>query len=148
VASLVKQDLIDNYQAGDSSTSFFLVANPMRPNGGILMRGKGLPTIPVLGATFYGATPNNSAVLNDGGTPGDPTDDTYVYPTVDVAHQYDGLGGDFPVRPLNLLATFNTLAGYYYLHGNVVYKPFSDALTRERWATPPTTSSPPTPFRS
>jgi hypothetical protein len=32
------------------------------------------------------------------------------------------------VRPLNLLATVNALAGYYYLHGNVVNKPLSDAL--------------------
>jgi hypothetical protein len=40
------------------------------------MRGNGLPTIPFFGITFYGATPTDSAVLDDGGTPGDPTDDT------------------------------------------------------------------------
>ena len=127
VASLVKQDLIDNYQPGDPSTSFDLVANAMRPNGGVLMRGKGLPTIPFFGITFYGATPTNSPVVNDGGTPDDPTDDTYLYPTVDVAQQYDGLGGDFPVRPLNLLATFNAIAGFIYLHGDVINRPLSDA---------------------
>jgi hypothetical protein len=128
VAALAKRDLINNYQAGDPSTSFLLVADPMRPNGGILMRFKGVPTIPLLGITFWGAAPTNSAVLNDGGTPSDPSDDTYAYPTVDVAQQYDGLGGDFPVRPLNLLATINALAGYYYLHGNVVNEPLSDAV--------------------
>jgi hypothetical protein len=127
IASLVKKDLIDSHQPGDPSTSFVLVANAMRPNGGILERGQGLPTIPFFGITFYGATPTNSPVVNDGGTPGDPTDDTYLYPTVDVAQQYDGLGGDFPVRPLNLLATFNAIAGFVYLHGNVVNRPLSDA---------------------
>ena len=128
VAALAKRDLIDDYHAGDPSTSFLLVADPMRPNGGILMRFKGVPTIPLLGITFWGAAPTNSAVLNDNGTPSDPSDDTYVYPTVDVAQQYDALGGDFPVRPLNLLATINALAAYLYLHGNVVNKPLSEAL--------------------
>ncbi|MGX9787660.1 PE-PPE domain-containing protein [Mycobacterium sp. MMS18-G62] len=127
IASLVKRDLIDNFQAGDPSTSFEFVANAMRPNGGVLERGVGLPTIPFFGITFYGAAPTNSPVVNDGGTPDDPTDDTYLYPTIDVAQQYDGLGGDFPVRPLNLLATFNAIAGFAYLHGNVINRPLSDA---------------------
>jgi hypothetical protein len=128
IASLVKRDLIANYQPGDPSTSFVMVANAMRPNGGILERGVGLPTIPFLGVTFYGSAPTNSPVIDNGGTPDDPSDDTYVYPTVDVAQQYDGLGGDFPVRPLNLLASFNALAGFYYLHGNVINKSLTDAV--------------------
>lgn len=127
VASLVKQDLIDNYVAGDQK-SFLFVANPMRGNGGILMRGVMLPSIPFFGITFYGATPTDSEVLDDNGTPDDPTDDTYAYPSADYAQQYDGFGGDFPFRPLNLLATFNALAGYALLHGDVVNKPSSDAL--------------------
>ncbi|HKP40588.1 PE-PPE domain-containing protein [Mycobacterium sp.] len=127
IAALVKRDLIDNHQASDPSTSFEMVANAMRPNGGILERGAGLPTIPFFGITFYGAAPTDSPVVNDGGTPNDPTDDTYLYPTIDVAQQYDGLGGDFPVRPLNLLATFNAIAGFAYLHGNVINRPLSDA---------------------
>lgn len=126
VASLVKRDLVDNYVAGDTA-SFFLVANAMRGNGGILMRGFGLPTIPFLGITFYGATPTDSEVLDDGGTPADPTDDTYAYPTVDVAQQYDIFGGDAPYRPMNLLATVNSLAAYYYLHGDVVNRPLNEA---------------------
>jgi hypothetical protein len=65
--------------AVDPSTSFLLVADPMRPNGGILMRFKGVPTIPLLGITFWGAAPTNSAVLNDNGTPSDPSDDTFVH---------------------------------------------------------------------
>ena len=127
VASLVKQDLIDNYEAGDQK-SFLFVANPKRGNGGILMRGIMLPSIPFVGITFYGATPTDSEVLDDNRTPDDPTDDTYAYPSADYAQQYDGLGGDFPFRPFNLLATFNALAGYALLHGGVVNKLSSEAL--------------------
>ncbi|WP_158240327.1 PE-PPE domain-containing protein [Mycobacterium hubeiense] len=76
--------------------SFLLLANPNRPNGGILKRLEGL-YIPILGATFDGATPN----------------DDYV--TVDVARQYDAIA-DFPEYPLNLLADLNALAGYFYIH--------------------------------
>jgi hypothetical protein len=83
--------------------SFILVANPNRPNGGILERGNIFnlqPTIPLLGVTFSGATPTN--------TP---------YTTVDVARQYDGVA-DAPTNPLNLLADANAIAGVYYLHSN------------------------------
>jgi PE-PPE domain len=83
--------------------SFILVANPNRPNGGILERGNignTQPTIPFLGVTFSGATPTN--------TP---------YTTVDVARQYDGVA-DAPTNPLNLLADANAVAGFYYLHSN------------------------------
>jgi hypothetical protein len=117
VASLVKRDLVDNYVPGHT-TSFFLISNPMRGNGGILMRGFGLPTIPFFGITFYGATPTDSAVLDDG---------SFAYPTVDVAQQYDIFGGDAPYRPLNLLATINSLAAYFYLHGDVIDRPLTDA---------------------
>jgi hypothetical protein len=120
VASLVKRDLIDNPQPGDPSTaSFNLVSNAMRPNGGILERFNGFPSIPFFGISFYGAAPTNSAVLNGG---------TFAYPTVDVAQQYDALGGDFPALPLNLLATINSFAAYAFLHGNVVNQPISNAL--------------------
>ena len=57
VASLVKRDLIEDYQPGDPSRSIVIVANPMRGNGGILMRLVHLPSIPFFGITFYGATP-------------------------------------------------------------------------------------------
>ena len=126
MASLVKRDLIASYLPGDPSRSFIFAANPMRGNGGILMRLIMLPSIPFFGITFYGAAPTNSPV-DDNGTP-DPSDDTFVYPTVDYAQQYDGLGGDFPFRPLNLLALVNSLLGYAFLHGGVVNKPSSEAL--------------------
>jgi hypothetical protein len=123
VASLEKQALVNSYQAGDPSVSFNLVSNPMRPNGGILERFVGFPSIPFFGISFYGPTPTNSAVTN-GGTP----NDTFAYPTIDVAQQYDALGGDFPDRPLNLLADINSFAAYALLHGNVVNQPISRAL--------------------
>ncbi|WP_280833863.1 PE-PPE domain-containing protein [Mycolicibacterium frederiksbergense] len=78
--------------------SFVLVANPNRPNGGILSRFEGL-YIPILGVSFDGATPNDG------------------YATIDVAREYD-LIADFPKYPLNLLADLNALFGYVYLHGN------------------------------
>ncbi|MGD9619764.1 MAG: PE-PPE domain-containing protein [Mycolicibacterium sp.] len=118
IASLAKLDLIGDYQTGDAAVPFMLVANPMRPNGGVLMRGKGLPTIPILGISFIGSSPTDSAMLADG---------AYANPTVDIARQYDGLGGDFPVRPLNLLALVNALLGYVVLHGETVEVPFDEA---------------------
>lgn len=123
IASLLKQDLIADYSAGDPAMPFMLVANPMRPNGGVLMRGAGLPTIPILGITFTGASPTDSVMLPDG---------TYAYPTIDIARQYDGLGGDFPVRPLNLFATLNALLGYGLLHGETVDVPFGEARYQGR----------------
>ena len=115
VASLVKKDLIQNRPA-DTDVSFFLLANPMRPNGGILSRGPEGLTIPIVGITFYGATPTNSC------TPGGD-----CYETVDVAAQYDGLGGDAPASITNLLAVANAALGYYYLHGDLQNRSFGDA---------------------
>ncbi|MGV0742062.1 PE-PPE domain-containing protein [Mycolicibacterium sp. XJ870] len=78
--------------------SFVFIANPNRPNGGILARFEGL-YIPILGVSFDGATPDDG------------------YPAIDVARQYD-LVADFPKYPLNLLADLNALMGYFYLHPN------------------------------
>jgi PE-PPE domain len=77
--------------------TYVLVANPARPNGGILERFRGL-TIPILNITTNGATPTGGA-------------DTY-----DITRQYDGWA-DFPVYPLNILAVANAIAGIVYLHG-------------------------------
>ncbi|MBV8966564.1 MAG: PE-PPE domain-containing protein [Mycobacteriaceae bacterium] len=78
-----------------------LIANPNRPNGGILERFAGV-YIPILGVTFSGATPTNTGMT-----------------TVDVARQYDGWA-DWPTNPLNLLADINAGFGIYYLHGNYI----------------------------
>jgi hypothetical protein len=116
VASLVKKDLIANPPA-NTDVSFFLLANPMRPNGGILARGPEGLTIPIIGITFYGATPTDSCEGPGG-----------CYETVDVAAQYDGLGGDAPASITNVLAIANAVAGYYYLHGDLQDAEFDDAL--------------------
>jgi hypothetical protein len=83
--------------APDQTTTYVLISNPSRPNGGILERFDGL-RIPILDVTFSGATPEA------GGT------------TYDVGRQYDGWS-DFPKYPLNLLATLNAIAGTIFLHG-------------------------------
>jgi hypothetical protein len=120
VASLLKKDIIENpdaypeLQPGD--VSFFLLSNPMRPNGGVLARGPEGLTIPIIGITFYGATPTNSC--NASGE---------CYDTVDVAAQYDGLGGDAPASLTNLLAIANAVAGYYYFHGDMQNASLEDA---------------------
>ena len=86
----------------------------MRPNGGILGRGFEGLTIPIIGITFYGP-PRTAARA----TPCSPERRTCHYPTVDVAQQYDFLGGDAPARPLEPLAFANSIAAYVLLHGNV-----------------------------
>ncbi len=115
VASLVKRDLIANPRA-EGETSFFLLANPMRPNGGILARGPEGLTIPIIGITFYGATPTDSC------------DQGPCMPTVDAAAQYDFMGGDAPASLTNVLAIANSLAAYYYLHGDLQNADFEDAV--------------------
>lgn len=118
IASLAKAELIDTYEIGDPAVSFMFIANSMRPNGGVLMRLHRWPTIPVLEISFPGATRTDSAGLGDG---------LFAYPTVDFVRQYDALGGDFPLRPLNLVALANSLLGYGLLHGETVDVPFSQA---------------------
>jgi hypothetical protein len=103
VAALAKRDLIDDPGTAPADTNFFLIADPLRPNGGILARGFEGMTIPFVGITFYGPAPTNSCCFD----------------TVDVAQQYDFLGGDAPARPLNLPAMFNSFAAYGLLHGSV-----------------------------
>ena len=88
----------------------------MRPNGGFLSRGPEGLTIPILGVTFYGATPTDSCETGD------------CYETVDVAAQYDGLGGDAAVGLTNVLAVLNAVMGYVLLHGDMQNASFDDAL--------------------
>lgn len=78
-------------------TTYVLLANPNRPNGGFLERFDGI-TIPILDVTGSGATPD------EGGT------------TYDIALQYDGWS-DFPRHFTHILSTVNALAGTIFLHG-------------------------------
>lgn len=120
VASLVKRDLIANPREG-GATSFFLLANPMRPNGGILALGPRGLTIPILGIPFYGPTPTNSCEVGE------------CMPSVDAAVQYDILGGDAPSSLTNVLALVNAVAGYLLLHGNLANASFEDALYQDSY---------------
>ncbi|MEO3757892.1 PE-PPE domain-containing protein [Mycobacterium sp. B14F4] len=116
IASLAKRDLIENPGETPTVASFFLLANPMRPNGGILARGPQGLTIPIIGVTFYGATPTDSCDVGP------------CMPTVDVAPQYDPFGGDAPASLTNLLAIINAVAGYAFLHGEAQNATFGDAV--------------------
>jgi hypothetical protein len=119
VASLVKLDLINGAPpGGPQSAEFFLIANAMRPNGGILARGFEGMTIPGLGITFHGPTPTSSC--QDAGP---------CYETTDVAAQYDLFGGDAPAVPWNLLSWVNSGAAYFYLHGEVPSRSLADPTT-------------------
>jgi hypothetical protein len=119
IASLLKKDMIANPEkypdVGPGDVSFFLLSNPMRPNGGFLSRGPTGLTIPILGVTFHGATPTNSCQTGE------------CYQTVDVVRQYDGLGGDAAVSLLNPLAVINATMGFLLLHGDMQYSDFDDA---------------------
>jgi hypothetical protein len=84
VATVEKRFLAQNPVPG-TTVGFNLIANPNRPDGGILERFAGL-YIPIVGVTFNGATPTDTGM-----------------PTVDVAREYDGWA-DFPTNPLNPLA--------------------------------------------
>ena len=106
VATLEKAKLAA--EPNPPATSFFLLENPNRPDGGILARAPGL-TIPILGVTFSGPTPTDTS-----------------FPTIDVARQYDGVA-DAPLNPLNLLADVNAVIGYAELHGSAPSLSLSDA---------------------
>ncbi|WP_205873861.1 PE family protein [Mycobacterium camsae] len=82
----------------NSQVNFVLLGNPMNPNGGVAARFAGL-TLPSLGFTFYGATPDN------------------VFPTVNYTLEYDGFA-DFPRYPINLLADLNAVMGIPFVHGD------------------------------
>jgi hypothetical protein len=80
-----------------SQLNFSLIGDPMNPNGGLLARFAPL-TVPSLGLTFYGATPDNS------------------FPTTITTLEYDGFA-DFPQYPINFLSDVNAFAGILYVHG-------------------------------
>ena len=100
------------YKATHTGNTYILVANPNRPNGGILERFEGMH-IPILDVTFNGATP--------------ATDD----PTIDVSRQYDGWS-DFPTYLWNPLAIANALAGMALVHGNTQFVLTADDLKAAR----------------
>lgn len=97
-----KLDLTGMSAQDKSQLTFLLLANPNRPNGGILERFAPL-FVPFLGLTASGPTPTDTGIE-----------------TIDIALQYDGIA-DLPMYPLNLLADLNVLAGAY-LHASYMTK--------------------------
>ena len=79
-----------------SDVSFVLTGNPNNPNGGLFERLNPL-SIPALGITFNGPTPDN------------------LYPTTIYTQEYDGFA-DVPRYPIDFLSDLNSLAGIYYVH--------------------------------
>lgn len=86
------------YKATHTGNTYVLVANPSRPNGGVMQRFRGL-TIPFVDVTFSGPTPATGDY------------------TVDVVRQYDGWA-DWPTYLWNPVAVANALMGIVLVHGN------------------------------
>ncbi|HEU0191042.1 MAG TPA: PE-PPE domain-containing protein [Mycobacterium sp.] len=92
----------------DSPLNFVLLADPNEPNGGLFERLDGV-TIPSLGITFNGATPDD------------------LYPTTIYMQAYDGFA-DIPRYPINFLADLNSILGIQFVH------PTYQGLTAEQLA--------------
>ena len=80
----------------DSPLNFVLLADPNQPDGGLFERLSGV-TIPSLGITFNGATPDD------------------IYPTTIYMQAYDGFS-DVPRYPIDFLADLNSVLGIQYVH--------------------------------
>ena len=81
---------------------FVMIGNPANPNGGLLERYDlpdpgSHPSLPSLGLTFGGATPDN------------------LYPTDIYTQEYDGFA-DFPRYPIDFLSDLNAILGIAFEH--------------------------------
>jgi hypothetical protein len=94
-----KRKLAEQYPAGTTAPDidFVLGGDVGLPNGGFGARFPGLH-IPVLDWTYDGATPTDTQ-----------------FDTVEINRQYDGFA-DFPLYPLNVIATVNAVLGMFYVH--------------------------------
>lgn len=99
VANVEKRKLAEQYPAGTKAPDidFVLSADLNLPNGGLSSRFPGL-YLPILDVTFNG-----------------PERTDTQFDTASINRQYDGFA-DFPLYPLNLVATVNALLGAVYLH--------------------------------
>jgi hypothetical protein len=114
VVTMYKKDLNATWTEGSPVPTYVLVANPNRPNGGILERGVALGTVPILGVTFSGATPTTTAGVTPCTGRNCATSPDMIT-TYDVARQYDGVA-DAPTNPLNVVADANAIMGFALLH--------------------------------
>lgn len=107
ISSMVMSELAaDNISKDD--VAFVLLADPNQPDGGLFERLAGV-TIPSLGITFNGATPDD------------------LYPTTIYMQAYDGFS-DVPRYPINFLADLNSILGIEFVH------PTYQGLTAEQLA--------------
>lgn len=95
----VRDRITAQYPDGTSAPDidFILEGDARVPNGGLLSRFPGF-YLPILDWTFNGPEPTDTQ-----------------FDTVVVNRQYDGFA-DFPIYPLNLVATLNAVLGIVYLH--------------------------------
>ncbi|MBI3225901.1 MAG: PE-PPE domain-containing protein [Mycolicibacterium cosmeticum] len=99
VANVVKRRLAAQYPGSTApDVDFVLGGDPNLPNGGLMTRFWGA-YIPILDFPFNG-----------------PTKTDTEFDTVEINRQYDGFA-DFPLYPLNLVATLNAIIGIAYVHG-------------------------------
>lgn len=104
ITMLEKHRLAAEYGEGEGPDVSFVVIGAPRPNGGLGARDTtGLVTF-LLFRSWPSAEMINLPI---------PTDTQYF--TANAAIQYDGFS-DFPLNPLNLLATVNAYMGVIFLH--------------------------------
>ncbi|HEX7321365.1 MAG TPA: PE-PPE domain-containing protein [Mycobacterium sp.] len=93
--------LLSGQHVPSNEAHFVMIGDPANPNGGMLERfdlpAGTQPTVPSLGLTFSGGTPDD------------------LYPTDIYTHEYDGFA-DFPQYPINFLADINALLGIAFEH--------------------------------
>jgi len=99
IANREKCKLAEQYPVGTEAPDidFVLGGDPNQPNGGLFARFPGL-YIPILDWSLNGPAPTDTQ-----------------FDTVEVNRQYDFMG-DFPLYPLNLVATANAVLGFLYVH--------------------------------
>lgn len=99
VANVVKKRLAAQFPGADApDIDFVLGGDPNLPNGGLMSRFAGF-YIPILDFPFNGPAVTDTQ-----------------FETVEINRQYDGFV-DFPLYPLNLVATLNAVLGIAYMHG-------------------------------
>jgi hypothetical protein len=95
ISSMVMSELAADHISKDD-VGFVLLADPNQPDGGLFERLSGV-SIPSLGITFNGATPDD------------------LYPTTIYMQAYDGFS-DVPRYPINFLADLNSILGIQFVH--------------------------------
>lgn len=110
--TLAKRTLADLAPADKSRLLFVLLANPNRPNGGLLGRAAqtSVPTADVTAAGLAdaGTAPAGTVPAGTVAAVATPTDTGIS--TIDITFQYDAVA-DYPAYPSNFLSVLNTLAG-------------------------------------